>query len=124
MALAAMGLIAALALAAAFWPRGDSAAAAPLVLQFTQLTAASGVEAQPTLSPDGKSVAYASAASGNFDIYLQSVGGQNAINLTKEDDVQYGSGNSPKQRASLRDGFPAWSFKGETTYQIGLSAKF
>jgi iron complex outermembrane receptor protein len=47
-----------------------------------------------------------------------------AINLTKQDDVQYGAGNSTKQRPSLRDGFPAWSFEGETTYQLGLSAKF
>lgn len=47
-----------------------------------------------------------------------------AINLTKEDDVQYGAGNSLAQRPSLRDGFPAWSFEGETTYQLGLSVKF
>lgn len=47
-----------------------------------------------------------------------------AINLTKEDDVQYGEGNSPAQRASLQGGFPAWSFKGETTYQVGLNVKF
>jgi iron complex outermembrane receptor protein len=47
-----------------------------------------------------------------------------AINLTKEDDVQYGEGNSPLQRASLQGGFPAWSFKGETTYQLGLNVKF
>jgi len=47
-----------------------------------------------------------------------------AINLTKEDDVQYGAGNAPAQRASLQGGFPAWSFKGETTYQLGLNVKF
>lgn len=47
-----------------------------------------------------------------------------AINLTKEDDVQYGAGNAAAQRPSLRDGFPAWSFEGETTYQVGLSVKF
>jgi iron complex outermembrane receptor protein len=47
-----------------------------------------------------------------------------AINLTKEDDVQYGAGNAAAQRPSLRDGFPAWSFEGETTYQLGLSLKF
>ncbi|NRF70113.1 TonB-dependent receptor [Aquincola sp. S2] len=47
-----------------------------------------------------------------------------ALNLTKEDDVQYGAGNAAKQRASLQNGFPTWSFKGETTYQVGLSAKF
>lgn len=74
------------ALAIAFWPRGGSNAP-PVALQFTQLTSASGIEAQPTLSPDGKWVAYTSAASGNFDIYLQSVGGQNSINLTKDSPV-------------------------------------
>jgi iron complex outermembrane receptor protein len=47
-----------------------------------------------------------------------------AINLTKQDDVQYGVGDAPAQRPSLQNGFPAWSFKGETTYQVGLSAKF
>jgi len=47
-----------------------------------------------------------------------------AINLTKTDDVQYGAGNAVAQRPSLRDGFPAWSFEGETTYKVGLSAKF
>lgn len=47
-----------------------------------------------------------------------------AINLTKQDDVQYGAGNAVAQRASLKNGFPAWSFEGETTYKVGLSAKF
>jgi iron complex outermembrane receptor protein len=47
-----------------------------------------------------------------------------AVNLTKEDDVQFGAGNSPAQRPSLRNGFPAWSFEGETTYRLGLAAKF
>lgn len=47
-----------------------------------------------------------------------------AINLTKEDDIQYGAGNAAAQRPSLRNGFPTWSFEGETTYQLGLSVKF
>jgi iron complex outermembrane receptor protein len=47
-----------------------------------------------------------------------------AINLLKEDDVQWGAGNSPAQRASLTNDFPAWSFLGERTYRVGLSAKF
>lgn len=47
-----------------------------------------------------------------------------ALNLTKEDDVQFGAGNAAAQRPSLRDGFPTWSFEGETTYYVGLSAKF
>jgi iron complex outermembrane receptor protein len=47
-----------------------------------------------------------------------------AVNLTKEDDVQFGAGNAAAQRQSLRDGFPAWSFEGETTYRLGLAVKF
>ena len=51
---------------------------------FTQLTFQSGIEFFPSLSPDGKWIVYASSASGNTDIYLQSVSGQNPINLTKD----------------------------------------
>ncbi|WP_213086232.1 TonB-dependent receptor [Roseateles sp. DAIF2] len=49
-----------------------------------------------------------------------------AINLTKEDDVQYGAAaaNNPNVKDPLKAGFPAWGFKGETTYKLGLSVKF
>jgi Tol biopolymer transport system component len=58
---------------------------------FTQLTDQSGPEYFPSLSPDGKSMIYASYAAGNWDLYLQRVGGKNSINLTKDspaDDTQ------------------------------------
>jgi Tol biopolymer transport system component len=58
---------------------------------FTQLTDQPGPEYFPSLSPDGKSFVYASHAAGNWDIYLQRVGGKNPINLTKDsaaDDTQ------------------------------------
>jgi Tol biopolymer transport system component/serine/threonine protein kinase len=58
---------------------------------FTQLTDQSGPEFFPSLSPDGKSFVYAGFASGNWDIYLQRVGGKNPVNLTKDspwDDTQ------------------------------------
>src|SRR3989475_5858799 len=58
---------------------------------FTQLTEQAGPEYFPSLSPDGKSFVYAGYASGNWDIYLQRVGGKNPINLTKDsaaDDTQ------------------------------------
>jgi len=58
---------------------------------FTQLTDQAGPEYSPSLSPDGKSFVYASYAAGNWDIYLQRVGGKNPINLTKDsaaDDTQ------------------------------------
>jgi Tol biopolymer transport system component len=43
------------------------------------------------LSPDGQSLVYASPVSGNWDLYLQRVGGTTALNLTKDsaaDDTQ------------------------------------
>ena len=58
---------------------------------FTQLTDQPGQELHPSLSPDGNFFVYASRASGNWDIYLQRVGGRNAVNLTKDcsfDDTQ------------------------------------
>ena len=55
--------------------------------RFEQLTRQSGRETQPSLSPDGKWMVYASDAAGNEDIYLQAVGGENPINLTKDSPV-------------------------------------
>ena len=64
----------------------------PLVpANFVRLTEGRGPEQFPSFAPDGKSFIFASAASGNSDIYLQRVGGSNAINLTKDsvmDDTQ------------------------------------
>jgi eukaryotic-like serine/threonine-protein kinase len=59
--------------------------APPLQAYFVQLTSDPGIEDQPTLSPDGKLLAYVSHASGNDDIYVLRVGGRNPINLTKDD---------------------------------------
>ncbi|HXV61991.1 MAG TPA: alpha/beta fold hydrolase [Vicinamibacteria bacterium] len=58
----------------------------PPVLQpsFTQLTSSPGEETFPTISPDGRFVAYASPASGNWDIYLLRAEGQRPINLTAD----------------------------------------
>jgi len=51
---------------------------------FSQLTHGPGIEWFPSLSPDGAWVTYAGDATGNRDIYLQSVTGQTAINLTED----------------------------------------
>jgi serine/threonine protein kinase len=56
-----------------------------------QLTEQSGIEYFPSLAPDGKSFVFAADAKGNYDIYLQRVGGKNATNLTEDataDDTQ------------------------------------
>ncbi len=49
-----------------------------------QLTEQVGTEFFPSLAPDGKNFVYASDASGNFDLYIQRVGGKNPTNLTKD----------------------------------------
>jgi Tol biopolymer transport system component len=91
---AALGFIAVLVAAYLLVQRSRSIAnqaARPSSFSFTQLTDQPGTELFPSLSPDGKSLLYASRATGNWDIYLQPVGSRTAINLTKDssaDDTQ------------------------------------
>ncbi|CAM4080731.1 TonB-dependent receptor [Roseateles saccharophilus] len=48
-----------------------------------------------------------------------------ATNLLKRDDIQYGAADPASSvRPSLKAGFPIWSYEGERTYRLGLSAKF
>ena len=57
----------------------------------SKLTDLPGEEVTPSLSPDGKNVAFASRTAGNWDIYVQRVGGSNPVNLTKDskdDEIQ------------------------------------
>ncbi len=49
---------------------------------FAQLTDFPGTELSPSVSGDGRTVVYASDASGNLDIYSLRVGGRHPINLT------------------------------------------
>ena len=50
----------------------------------SQITDVSGEESEPSLSPDGRSIAYASAARGSLDIYVQRVGGRNPTVIAGE----------------------------------------
>jgi Tol biopolymer transport system component len=84
-----LGVAAAAVLAAAAgWLLWSSGAlrrrAAPLRISFAQLTALPGIEAFPSLSPDGQWVAYSASVSGNLDVYLQSTSGQTPIELTAQ----------------------------------------
>ncbi len=79
------------ALAAAFglgwWlakPVAPVPAAAPLRASFEQLTSLPGVETAPTLGLEGRAFVYAGDAGGDFDLYIQRVGGSAAINLTPD----------------------------------------
>ena len=65
--------------------RASQSTDAPQVLQTTQLTFSSGLDVFPSLSPDGKSVAYASNQSGDFEIYIKQVSsGGGELQLTND----------------------------------------
>jgi eukaryotic-like serine/threonine-protein kinase len=82
-------LIAAVYALSTFRVRDRVAPLSKIVL--TQVTNQPGLELFPSLSPDGRTVIYASAAPGNWDIFLLRVSGKNAVNLTADspaDDTQ------------------------------------
>lgn len=51
---------------------------------ITQLTDDSSNDVMPTLSPDGKTIAFASDRSGNWDLYLMDADGGPAVQLTSD----------------------------------------
>ena len=54
------------------------------VPESTRLTFDPGLQTEPTFSPDGRSIAYSSNKSGNYDIWQQPVAGGDAIQVTKD----------------------------------------
>jgi serine/threonine protein kinase/Tol biopolymer transport system component len=66
--------------------------------RFSQLTYDETLELSPAIAPDGENFVFARSGQGGSDLYLQRVGGRNAINLTK--------------RCSASDSQPAYSRDG------------
>ncbi len=64
--------------------RGCPEARQPAAVRFMQITDLPGVESKPSLSPDGKTVAFVSRLDGDADVFVQRVGGHNPINLTPD----------------------------------------
>ena len=90
-AVSALGVIVGVVAAARWWPGasgspGGTAGSGVRVESVVSLTSEDGVEMFPSLSPDGRWVVYAAdeRGSGQLDILLRAVGGQNVINLTKD----------------------------------------
>jgi Tol biopolymer transport system component/DNA-binding winged helix-turn-helix (wHTH) protein len=52
--------------------------------RLTRLTQHAGLQTEPTFSPDGRLVAYASDQAGNFDIWVRPVTGGEAVQVTKD----------------------------------------
>ena len=87
---------------------------------FAQITDDPGAELFPSLSADGKTVAYASQVSGNWDIYVQQVGFGEGINLTKDsaaDDTQpaFSPGGRYIAFRSERDGGGIFAMRSDGT---------
>jgi eukaryotic-like serine/threonine-protein kinase len=57
-------------------------------MRFISVTNFAGVESQPTLSPDGRSVAFVSNRMGQWDIYVALVSGGNLIRITEDPNVE------------------------------------
>ncbi len=68
-------------------PGTESQSAAPDFDRFTQLTYEAGLEFSPSISPDGEFVTYAALDGDDRDLFLLRIGGQRAINLTPDSDV-------------------------------------
>jgi eukaryotic-like serine/threonine-protein kinase len=56
----------------------------PVLTNTAQLTSATGVQDLPTWAPDGRSIAFVSNESGNFDIWVRPVGSSQAVNRTAD----------------------------------------
>jgi Tol biopolymer transport system component len=83
---ATLAVIALSALGAMRWATqaGGGAIQESVAPHFSQITAQSGLEWFPSLSPDGKWVAYGGDSNGTRHIFLQSTTGQTPIDLTAD----------------------------------------
>jgi Tol biopolymer transport system component len=86
--IATLALLVASALAIALIQRSRPKPDAGPARRFSAVTNFAGVEAQPSLSPDGRSVAFVSNRGGQWDIYVSLVSGGNLIQITKDPNVE------------------------------------
>ena len=67
--------------AVAWWVTRSST---PAMMHFSAVTSFAGVQAQPALSPDGRSVAYVSDRDGHYNVYVGLVHGGEPVQITHE----------------------------------------
>jgi len=66
-----------------WWQAKSPATHSSSQLELRPLTFDSGLQDNPTWSPDGRYIAYASDRAGNFDIWVKQVSGGNPIQITE-----------------------------------------
>jgi len=64
------------------------AAPTPRSMHFSAVTNFAGVQAQPAISPDGRSVAFVSNRDGHFNVYVGLVHGGNLIQITNDANLE------------------------------------
>jgi eukaryotic-like serine/threonine-protein kinase len=57
---------------------------APAAMHFSAITSFAGVQAQPALSPDGRSVAFISNRDGHYNVYVGLVRGGQLVQITRD----------------------------------------
>jgi len=67
----------------AFWKLRPVASAQPM-MRFSAVTNFTGIDAQPSFSPDGRSVAFLSNRGGQFDIWVGLVTGGSPVRITND----------------------------------------
>jgi eukaryotic-like serine/threonine-protein kinase len=92
-------LAAALIAVVAVWKIAAHATVPEAAMHFSAVTDFPGVQAQPSLSPDGRSVAFVSNRDGHYNIYVALVNGGSLVQITNDTNL--------KSR-------PAWSPDGTT----------
>jgi serine/threonine protein kinase/Tol biopolymer transport system component len=75
---------AALVAVGAWWAKDRTSSPSAPKRTMTRLTFQDGLQTQPTWSPDGRLIAYASDRSGNMDIWVQPVSGGEAVQVTRD----------------------------------------
>ena len=79
----------------------------------------------PTFTPDGKGFVYASRQSGNYDLYLQRIGGKNATSITPNtpSDESHPAFSPNGERIAFRSNRPGWGLC-DGTYWRERSARY
>jgi eukaryotic-like serine/threonine-protein kinase len=95
-ALALLVAIGSIALYKFFNARQPQTVEAPQILKTSQITFSSGLDVFPSLSPDGRSVAYSSNQNGSFEIYVKQLApGGGELQLTNDGQQNFQPAWSP-----------------------------